>query len=192
MAANVSILGKIPATAMPVHHVNYRPRHKAVAPHGPPELLVTYWIGRYINECIALEGTPAERMAATEWWAQRSTLPCPATVADALKVAKELRVPRAVEIDCSGTYVIVKRPHFGDGPRIKARVAPELTRAPACPPVSATQAADLRGLISKAAKKMGTAVVLSILSDAAGVEKPEDVPSSRYSLARFALLGMGR
>jgi len=74
-------------------------------PGKPPSMRVIYHCGMLTHsEWVCLEHGGYAAQKAGEWWVGRGGLPVPATTAEALKRADELKPPATITIDTSGKY----------------------------------------------------------------------------------------
>lgn len=86
--------------------------------NGKPSMKVSYICGafgmRAFNEWIALEHEGFAQHNARHWWSRRSSIKPPLTVKEALTKTHTLRKPKAIIVDESGKYPVIKSFVWGD------------------------------------------------------------------------------
>jgi DNA repair protein RadD len=98
-----------------VDHTSFKLHQK----HGRPDSIqVSYWCNNTINKfmqyiCIEHEGGAQRK--ARQWWKERTSLPFPASTAEALKVIDTLLVPTHVKVWINTTYPEVRAVSFTGG-----------------------------------------------------------------------------
>jgi DNA repair protein RadD len=100
-----------------VTHVEYS-RHEPREATKKATLRVDYFyhFQRVAAEWICLEHSGFAREKASTWWAQRTDVPCPRTIDEALDVTEQLEVPQAISTIPDGKYRRVDRARFAHTP----------------------------------------------------------------------------
>lgn len=90
------IAGELPVIEVfDVNHITYQEHRKEGS---PPSLKVTYFCGlSRFTEWVTIENSRM-RGFANRWWSQRTSLPLPNTVADALSVTDELMAATSIRV----------------------------------------------------------------------------------------------
>lgn len=100
-----------------VTHVDYA-YHEPREASKKPTLRVEYYyhFQRIASEWVCIEHTGFAREKAETWWAQRSDLPCPASILEAIDLSGQLEVPVAISTIPDGKYRRVDRARFPHTP----------------------------------------------------------------------------
>jgi len=85
-----------------IDHITFDKNIKVGA---PPSMRVSYYCGlRKFNDFVCLEHQGYPQRKAFRWWADRSDLPIPATIDEALKLSSKLRVPTHLNVWINKKY----------------------------------------------------------------------------------------
>lgn len=95
--------GEVPTALKTVSFVNYA---KLTPKSSPPMLKVSYHCGfnDVYDEVVCLEHTTRAKSYAWGWWKQRTQLPVPSFVDDALKVTSQLKRPMQILVELGGKH----------------------------------------------------------------------------------------